>query len=98
MIRNRFWTAVMCACLAWGCSEGGDDGGHPGHGVVRDVDPSAGRVTIAHGDIPGLMKAMTMTFDVADPAALEGIEAGDRVDFELVYAQGHYTVTGIREK
>lgn len=66
-----------------------------GRGVVQDVDAAARQVTIEHGDIPGLMKAMTMTFSVADPVELEGVEPGSRVEFEVRYEQGRYTVTDL---
>ncbi len=66
-----------------------------GRGVVQDVDVAGRQVTIEHGDIPGLMKAMTMTFSVADPVDLEGVEPGNRVDFEVKFEQGRYIVTDI---
>ena len=36
------------------------------HGIVRDVQPAIGQVVIEHEDIPGLMPAMTMNFEI-DP-------------------------------
>ena len=47
-------------------------------------------------DIPGLMKAMTMTFDVAPEVALEGLEPGAEVDFQVKYEGGAYVVTELR--
>jgi Cu/Ag efflux protein CusF len=54
-------------------------------------------VTLEHGDIPGLMRAMTMEFAVAQPAQLAGVELGERVEFHLVYEGGAYTITELRE-
>lgn len=56
---------------------------HEGVGTVIDVQPALGQVMLAHEDIPGLMPAMTMNFDVTDPALLSAIAAGDRVRFGL---------------
>ncbi len=70
--------------------------GHPGQGVVRSVDVSARQVTIKHQDIPGFMKAMTMTFELAPGLALDGIEPGTTVDFRVKLESGTYTVTQIR--
>jgi Cu/Ag efflux protein CusF len=53
------------------------------HGVVKAVDASARTITLDHHDIPGIMPAMTMTFEVAPDVSLEGIAPGAQVDFEV---------------
>jgi Cu/Ag efflux protein CusF len=83
---------VLAAALA-AC--GGGEAGH-GEGVVLQVHGD-GRVVIEHGDITGVMKAMTMEFEV-DPALLEGIEPGDRVAFRIADAGGRYRVTELAER
>jgi len=80
--------AALAAC-------GGAEAGR-GEGVVLQVHGD-GRVVIEHGDIPGVMKAMTMEFEV-DPALLEGIEPGDRVEFRIADAGGRYRVTELAER
>jgi protein SCO1 len=47
-------------------------------GTVVELRPP-GVVVLDHEDIPGLMGGMTMPFDVADPAMLEGLHPGDRI-------------------
>jgi Cu(I)/Ag(I) efflux system protein CusF len=54
-----------------------------GRGVVQKVVADDRRVVIAHDDIPGFMRAMTMSFEVRNPALLAHIKAGDRVRFTL---------------
>ena len=54
-----------------------------GRGVVQKVVPADRRVIIAHEDIPGFMRAMTMSFEVRDPALLEKCTPGQRVRFTL---------------
>ncbi len=49
-------------------------------GVVRSVEPSQGRVTIRHEEIPGFMKAMTMPFTLKDPKDLDDVRPGDEVE------------------
>lgn len=52
-------------------------------GEVRKVDKSAKKITIKHEAIRNLeMPAMTMVFQVKDPALLERFQAGDKVKFE----------------
>lgn len=54
-----------------------------GTGEVLALDKQNGSVTIDHGDIEGLMSAMTMDFDVRDGKLLEDIAVGDEVKFSL---------------
>jgi protein SCO1/2 len=54
-----------------------------GRGVVQKVVPGDRRVVIAHEDIPGFMRAMTMSFEVRNPALLEKCVPGERVRFTL---------------
>jgi len=68
---------------------------HAGHGTAVDVDRAARTVTLDHGDIPGLMKGMTMTFAVAPDVDLEKIEKGAIVDFRVKSEGSAVTVVGI---
>src|SRR5919106_6635381 len=52
-------------------------------GVVQVVAPELNRIFIDHGDIPGLMEAMTMAFEPEDPKLLDGLAPGDQVRFTL---------------
>jgi protein SCO1/2 len=54
-----------------------------GWGVVQKVVAGDRRVVIAHDDIPGFMRAMTMSFEVSNPALLEQLTPGERVRFTL---------------
>ena len=53
-------------------------------GKVTEMDPASGQITIAHGDIPDFMKAMTMPFVVKDTSLFVGISVGDSVRGLLV--------------
>ena len=51
-------------------------------GEIKKVDKDAGKITIRHGEIKNLgMAAMTMVFRVKDPAMLDQVKAGDKVNF-----------------
>jgi Cu/Ag efflux protein CusF len=84
---------LEAACLAAGC--GGEAEAGRGEGVVTAVAAAEGKVSIDHGDIPGVMKAMTMEFQ-ADSALLAGVETGSRVEFRVVYENGVYRLTELR--
>lgn len=79
---------ILSAC------ERGDPsiGRHAAHGVVEDVDRENAQVLIDHGDIEGLMPAMTMNFAVPDPALLARLERGQKIDFEVDFTGRSYEV------
>jgi Cu(I)/Ag(I) efflux system protein CusF len=65
-------------------------------GEVVKVDKAAGKVTLKHGPIKKLdMDSMTMVFRVADPAMLDKMKAGDRIEFEADRVSGAITLTKI---
>lgn len=57
-------------------------------GEILSVDPAHQQVTMKHGDIPGLMPAMTMTYKVKDADTVRQLAAGNRVKAELVVQDG----------
>ncbi|MBU8872668.1 copper-binding protein [Reyranella sp. MMS21-HV4-11] len=60
---------------------------------VVKVDKSAGKVTLKHGPIKRLdMDAMTMVFRVADPAMLDRMNTGDKIEFEADRVNGAITI------
>ena len=69
-----------------------------GMGVVQSVDVANGSLTIAHEPITALgWPAMTMSFKVDRPALLEGVEAGEHIEFTLRGRDMSAVVTSIEE-
>ena len=68
-------------------------------GEVIKIDKSAGKITIKHGPIKKLdmEQGMTMVFHVADPAMLDKVKAGDRIEFDADRVNGAITVTKINK-
>lgn len=63
---------------------------------VRRVNTRANTLSVRHGDIPNLdMPPMTMTFQVRDPALLEGLEVGDHILVTVDRIDGAYTVMSV---
>jgi Cu/Ag efflux protein CusF len=51
-------------------------------GEVRKIDKDAKKITLKHAEIKSLdMPAMTMVFQVKDPALLDAVKPGDKVKF-----------------
>jgi Cu/Ag efflux protein CusF len=63
-------------------------------GEVRRVDKDAKKITLRHGPLANLdMPAMTMVFQVSDPAMLEQVKIGDKVKFVAEKSDGAFTIT-----
>ncbi|CAN5476639.1 hypothetical protein BH10ACI3_BH10ACI3_08320 [soil metagenome] len=73
------------------------DGNYPAKGTVIKIDLKASTVELKHDDIPGLMPAMQMMFNVRDKTQLDGLKVGDKVDFVLEYKDPTETVTSIKK-
>jgi protein SCO1 len=54
------------------------------NGMVLRVDPARRSFLVSHDAVPGLMAAMTMSFDVGDAKELTGVQPGNAVTFMLV--------------
>jgi Cu(I)/Ag(I) efflux system protein CusF len=69
-----------------------------GMGVVESVDTANGSLTIAHEPIAALgWPAMTMSFKVDRPVLLEGVEAGEQIEFTLRGGDASAVVTSIEK-
>jgi len=51
---------------------------------VISVEAPRGLIILKHGDIPGLMPAMTMQYSVADPKQIQNLQPGDKITADLV--------------
>ena len=89
----RFAVAASLALLAPGCGCGPRL--YDGEGTVTEVRADLRQVVIDHEDIEGLMPAMTMNFDVADPLLLEGLAPGTHVHFRLASEGESYRIVEI---
>lgn len=69
---------------------------HQAEGVIEDVARAEGQVLVAHEEIPGVMPAMTMNFDVPSPELLARLEPGQVIDFTLEISEDGYRITDAR--
>jgi Cu(I)/Ag(I) efflux system protein CusF len=102
---KRIFAAIVATCIAIGAAPALADKEHAKHqagaagmvdGEIRKVDKNTKKLTIKHGPMPSLdMPAMTMVFQVKDPAMLDKVKAGDKVKFQAEKLSGAFTVTGI---
>ena len=84
------WSFVLIGMLlVSGCGKKEDQGAaarqpHPFVGKVVAIDPPSKQIIIAHGDMPGFIKPMTMPFVVKDTSLFRGIAVGDSVKGVLI--------------
>lgn len=65
-------------------------------GEVQLVDKAGGNITLRHAEIRNMqMPAMTMTFNVKEPALLDKVKQGDRVKFKVEAVDGVPKVTAL---
>jgi membrane fusion protein, copper/silver efflux system len=71
---------------------------HHGEGSIEAMDWAHAKITIAHGPIASLnWPAMRMDFMVRDPALLQSLKPGQKVDFEIVEeSAGEYAIVRIQ--
>jgi Cu(I)/Ag(I) efflux system protein CusF len=71
--------------------------GYDAVGVVKQIDVTAGKVTIAHQAIAGLnWPAMTMSFSVKDKSLFDKLAVDRKVEFTVAKQGAAYVVTSVR--
>ena len=81
-----FILALGCAAFAVGC-QSVPEKHYPIQGEVISTDATHKLLTVKHGDIPGLMPAMTMTYQVAEPRQMQTLQPGDKITADLVVSE-----------
>jgi Cu/Ag efflux protein CusF len=56
-------------------------------GTVKSVDAAGGHLVVDHGDIPGFMGAMTMSYKVGQHENLKNISAADQIRSDVVVSE-----------
>lgn len=66
-------------------------------GTVKEVKADEEKVTVIHEELKNLdMPAMTMVFNVADPAMLEDMTEGAAIEFVADRVRGKLTITDVK--
>jgi Cu(I)/Ag(I) efflux system periplasmic protein CusF len=71
--------------------------GYPAVGIVKQVDVTAGKVTISHDAIAGLdWPAMTMSFGVKDKSLFDKLTVDRKVEFTVAKQGAAYVITSVK--
>lgn len=72
---------------------------HSTRGTIEEVRDEGRVLVIAHDEIPGYMRAMTMPFELAPEARSTSLKKGDAIDFTFVTTDdGKRVITKISRK
>jgi Cu(I)/Ag(I) efflux system periplasmic protein CusF len=89
-------SAALPAYSTTHASHGHTDAAALTQGEIRRIDKDAKKLTIRHQPITNLeMPAMTMVFQVQDPAVLEQVKVGDKVRFAAEKKDGAFVLTQV---
>jgi Cu/Ag efflux protein CusF len=88
---HRMHVALLSWILAMSACQSAPEKHYPLQAEVISVDAPRKLMVIKHGEIPGLMPAMTMSYAVLDSKDIESLHSGDKISAELVVAdnKGH---------
>jgi len=86
-MKKMAWLLSL-ACLGFtvGC-QSAPEKHYPLQAEVLSVDVPRKLIVVKHGEIPGLMPAMTMTYAVADARQIENLQPGDKISADLVVSE-----------
>lgn len=79
---------ILLACSFAGCGSAPPEQHHPFQGEIVAIGPTKKLLTVQHGDIPGFMPAMTMSYTVAVPKEADNLKVGDEITADLVVSDG----------
>jgi Cu/Ag efflux protein CusF len=68
---------------------------HPVKGVVEGLLPDRQALLVKHGEVPGVMRAMTMLFKV-EPAVLEKVKPGDAIQARMAKRADGWWLTDVK--
>jgi protein SCO1/2 len=79
------------------CSSKSNQRTYAVHGQVVSVTPDRQEATVKHGEIVGLMPAMTMPYKIREKAELNAVKPGDVIDATLTIVENDAFLTGVRK-
>ncbi len=96
-MQRRVFFAIAAAVSLAACSPKSNQRTYPVHGQVLAVTPDRQEATVKHGEIVGLMPAMTMPYKIREKADLNAVRPGDVIDATLVIAENDAFLTGVKK-
>ncbi len=86
MKRFVLLVSLATAGIVAGC-QSAPEKHYPLQAEVISVDAPKGLIIVKHGEIPGLMPAMSLLYSVADSKQIENLQPGDKIAADLVVSE-----------
>lgn len=86
MKKYALLAGLALVTMAIGCKEKLEKH-YPLQAEVISVDVPKGLIVVKHGEISGLMPAMTMQYSVADAKEIQNLQLGDKIGADLVVSE-----------
>lgn len=87
MKRLIFVLSILGATFCLGCKPAAPEKHYAIQAEVISTNASRKTIMVKHGEIPGLMPAMTMDYIVADPEQLNSLHPRDKISADLVVSE-----------
>ena len=90
-------SGVLCVSCTWAvaCGSRSNQRTYAVQGQVVALTPDRGEATIKHGEITGLMPAMTMPYKIKAKAELDAVKPGDLIEATLVIVENDAYLTKV---
>lgn len=85
---SRLLAAGISLCVLAGCKAKPEGKHYAIQAKVIAVELPQKLIIIKHGDIPGFMPAMAMSYSLAVPKEAESLAPGDKISVDLVVTAG----------
>jgi protein SCO1/2 len=96
-MQRRTVFAIAAAITLAACGSKSNQRTYTVHGQVQSITLDRQEAIVKHGEIAGLMPAMTMPYRIREKAELEAVKPGDLIDATLVIAESDAFLTGVKK-
>jgi protein SCO1 len=96
-MQRRVGFVIAAALSLAACSPRSNQRTYTVHGQVLAVTPDRQEATVKHGEIAGLMPAMTMPYKIREKAELNAVRPGDVIDATLVIVENDAYLTAVKK-
>jgi len=96
-MQRRAIFLIAAALLLAACSSRSNQRTYAVHGQIVAITPDRQEATVKHGEIAGLMPAMTMPYKIKEKAQLDAVKPGDVIDATLTIVENDAYLTGVKK-
>jgi protein SCO1 len=96
-MQRRAVFAIAAALSLAACGSKSNQHTYTVHGQVVAVTPDRQEATVKHGEITGLMPAMTMPYKIKEKTELDAVKPGDIIDATLVIVENDAFLTRVKK-